>query len=226
MLLVVGDDLRRRRFSIATFVIGLICVSASAVAIASPNVFAFIVRTFAFVPLEFSLHPAASAYRLVTAEFVHLGSLHLLGNLVFLFAFGRSIENLVGPTKYAAALVGLGALSFLGSWLLDPVSARPIVGISGGLSFLVGAYTVIFPRARLRIIPFLRVPYFRAWLFAVLWTALQLWGVAFVGENVSAVAYATHLAGLVLGMVAGVVWKEFSLDTDRLISELVDEAKP
>jgi membrane associated rhomboid family serine protease len=176
------------------------------------------------VPIDFSIHPASSLYTLFTAEFLHSGLVHLVGNLVFLLAFGRSIENLVGSALFAAAFVGLGALSFLGSWLTGPASPIPIIGASGALSFLMGAYTVVFPRAKLRILPFLRFPNLRAWLFATAWVALQLWDAFAIGENAGGVAYATHLAGFVIGLVAGVGWKEFALDTDRLIAELTENA--
>jgi membrane associated rhomboid family serine protease len=182
-----------------------------------------IVRMSAFVPIDFSRHPVLSVYTLLSAEFVHSGLAHLAGNLIFLFAFGRSIENLIGPAAFAAAFVGLGAFSFLGSWLIAPASPIPIIGASGALSFLMGAYTVVFPKAKLRIIPFLRVPYLRAWQFATGWIVLQIWDAVAVGEQAGGVAYATHLGGFVIGLVAGVAWKEFALDTDRLIAELNDE---
>jgi membrane associated rhomboid family serine protease len=88
----------------------------------------------------------------------------------------------------------------------------------------MGAYTILFPRAKMRIIPFLRRPYLRAWLFALVWLLLQLWDLISVGENTSGVAYATHLGGFAIGLIAGLTWKEFALDTDRLIAELSDES--
>jgi membrane associated rhomboid family serine protease len=223
MVMVFGDNLHRKRIAFVTYIFACLCVVAALVSIA-PGASRQMVRVFAFVPIDFSLHPVVSLYTLFTAEFLHAGLLHLIGNLIFLIAFGRSIENLVGPTTFAAAFVGLGALSFLGSWLIGPTSNVPIIGASGALSFLMGAYTIVFPKARLRIIPFLRVPNLPAWLFAAAWVALQLWGAVTVGEMAGGVAYATHLAGFVIGLVAGVCWKEFALDTDRLIAELKDEA--
>jgi membrane associated rhomboid family serine protease len=224
MVLVFGDDLHRKRVSVATYVIAAACVAVTVAGIIRPETTIEIDRLFAFVPIKFSLHPAASLYTLVTAEFVHSGMVHLIGNLVFLIAFGRSIENLVGSKIFLAAFIGLGALSFLGSWLLNPTSPIPIIGASGALSFLIGAYTVIFPRAKLRIIPFLRIPYVRAWLFSAVWITFQIWEGVFVGEQLGGVAYATHFGGFVIGLVAGITWKEFALDTDRLIAELTDEA--
>jgi membrane associated rhomboid family serine protease len=222
MVVVFGDNLRRKRVAVATYIIAAACAFV-AFAATEPGMGAEIIGAFAFVPVDFSRHPVVSFYTLFTAEFVHSGLAHLVGNLIFLVAFGRSIENLVGPLKFAAAFVGLGALSFLGSWLIGPASHVPIVGASGALSFLMGAYTIVFPNAKLRIIPFLRVPYLRAWQFSTAWVALQVWDALAVGEPTSGIAYATHLAGFVIGLVAGMTWKEFALDTDRLIAELTDE---
>lgn len=222
MIVVFGDNLRRKRVAVATYIIAAVCTAVIFANIV-PEAGAEIVHAFAFVPIDFSRHPVLSLYTLFTAEFVHSGLVHLVGNLVFLIAFGRSIENLVGPVIFTAAFVGLGALSFLGSWLIGPASHVPVIGASGALSFLMGAYTIVFPKAKLRIMPFLRVPYLRAWLFAAVWVVLQIWDAVAIGELASGIAYATHLVGFVIGLVAGAAWKEFALDTDRLIAELTDE---
>ena len=222
MVLVFGDNLRRKRTAFVTYTLGCLCVAGTFIA-AELSAGGHL-QTPAFVPINFSLHPVLSLYTLITAEFLHASVGHLVGNLVFLIAFGRSIENLVGPAAFAGAFAGLGALSFLGSWLIDPASHVPIVGASGALSFLMGAYTVVFPKARLRIIPFLRVPNLPAWLFAAAWVSLQIMDAVTTGETASGIAYATHLAGFVIGLVSGMCWKEFALDTDRLIAELTDKA--
>lgn len=220
MVMVFGDNLRRKRAAIATYAIAAICVAATLAGAAAPE---STVESFGFVPLDFSLQPAASAYRLITAEFIHAGPGHLIGNLLFLLAFGRSIENLLGPVVFIAAFVGLGAFSFLGSWLLAPASQTAIIGISGALSFLVGAYAIVFPRAKLRLFPFFRRPYLRAWFFTATWVALQLFDILTIGERTGGVAYATHLGGVVIGLIAGACWREFALDTDRLVAELTKE---
>ncbi len=89
------------------------------------SVMEVLVGTLGFVPLQFSLHPAANLHRLITAEFLHLDAFHLLGNLIFLVSFGRAVEGALGRLSFAAAFIGLGALSFLGSWLADPASPSP-----------------------------------------------------------------------------------------------------
>jgi membrane associated rhomboid family serine protease len=217
MVMAFGDDLHKEKYSVATYSIALLC-----------SIMTLLVPDFSklgFIPVNFSLHPAISLYTLVTAQFLHVGSLHLLGNLFFLVAFGRSLETLIGPLRFAFALIGLGAFSFLGSWILSPASTVPIVGISGSLSLLLGAYTVIFPRAKIRILPFLRVLWLRAWVFSCLWLGMQLRDMFLLGEDQSQIAYATHIAGFIIGLVAGAVWREMALDTDRLIAKVYSKDK-
>ena len=93
MVLVFGDNLHRKRTSVATYGIAAACVAVTVAEISLPEATIAIDRLFAFVPIEFSLHPAVSLYTLVTAEFLHSGILHLVGNLVFLIAFGRWIRT-------------------------------------------------------------------------------------------------------------------------------------
>jgi membrane associated rhomboid family serine protease len=213
--LVFGDNLRRQKIPFATYGIATVCVLVAA----------FPTRDIAlgFVPLTFSLNPAASLYTLLTAQFVHLNLLHLGGNLLFFMALGRSLENVLGSIVFAAALLGLGPLAFLGSWLITPNSPVPIVGFSGSLSLLLGAYTVVFPRARLWIIPFVRFVSMRAWVFASIWLALQVFDAVSAGEAGTGVALFTHIAGFIIGLVAGAAWKELALDTDRIIAQVTGE---
>ena len=224
MVLVFGDNLHRKRVSAATYGIAAACVAVTVAKIALPEATIAINQLFAFVPIEFSLHPAASLYTLVTAEFLHSGILHLVGNLIFLVAFGRSIENLIGPKIFLAGFVGLGALSFLGSWLLNPASPIPIIGASRRTLVFDGIIHGHFPASQ--------TPN-HSLLARSLRSSLALFrsmdcvpdiGRNFRGETAGGVAYATHFGGFIIGLVAGITWKEFALDTDRLIAELTDEA--
>jgi membrane associated rhomboid family serine protease len=181
------------------------------------------IDTFAFVPVLFSIHPALNAYRLLTAEFMHANLIHLAGNLLFLLALGRAVENVVGSMAFASSFLGLGALGFLGSWLIDPSSQVPIIGNSGAVSFLIGGYALLFPRAKIRLMPLISWPYLRAWFFAAAWLSFQVFDAAKIGEAQSGVAYWTHFGGFFIGLVAAACWREFAADTDRLISEISKE---
>ena len=215
MVMVFGDNLQKQNTSFATYSIAGICV---AVLVIAPYA-----SVLGFIPLRFSLHPALYFYTLVTAQFLHVGIVHLAGNLIFLLAFGRSLESVLGLIKFASTVIGLGAFAFLGSWLLSPTSPVPIIGLSGSLSVLLGAYSMVFPRAKLRIVPFLRFPWLRAWAFSCLWLGLQLRDMFANGESAPGIAYPTHIAGFVIGLVAGTAWKELAHDTDRLIGKVYKE---
>jgi membrane associated rhomboid family serine protease len=215
-----GDDLHRRGWPLATWLICCLAIASLVATMLLPELRWPINMTFGFIPVEFSVHPALNSYRFFTAEFVHQNLTHLLGNLLFLLAFGRAVEGLVGSIVFAAVFVSLGALSFLGSWLISPASTIPIIGNSGAVSFLLGGYVLIFPKAKIRLLPFLRWPYLRAWSFAAAWLTLQIFDVISVGEAGSGVAYWTHFAGFAIGLVAAACWREFALDTERIISEI------
>jgi membrane associated rhomboid family serine protease len=112
MVLAFGDDLKRTKWPIATWSISFLACVCFGLSALSPDVSRSIVSAFAFIPLQFSIHPVVNAYRLVTAEFLHQNLLHLLGNLLFLVALGRSVESTVGPTIFASAFMGWVRLVF------------------------------------------------------------------------------------------------------------------
>lgn len=219
-MLAFGDNLSHRGWPIATWVITLITSVVYVASASSAVLMEQLIAAFGFVPLHFSINPASNLYTLVTAEFLHLDAIHLLGNLIFLLSFGRAVEGAIGSLRFAAAFVSLGALGFLGSWLASPDFAGPIIGNSGAVSFLLGGYMLLFPRAHIRLLPIFAWPYFPAWLFASLWVGGQVVGALTIGEAVSGVAYYTHIAGLLLGGVAAACWREFGTDTQRRIADI------
>ncbi len=144
------------------------------------------------------------AARLVTAIFFHADWLHITGNLLFLIVFGVSAERALGATRFLVLFVIGGALANLvGAYTLAGTSA-PIIGSSGAVSAIVGAYLALFPRARLGLVlplgvflEFVRIP---APLLIGFWAMLQLL-FTFVGPAFGAVAWWTHIAGFVIGIV-------------------------
>jgi membrane associated rhomboid family serine protease len=146
---------------------------------------------------------------LITALFIHANLLHLVGNGVFLLIFGVPAERRVGAWRLLVLFLLGGALAnFVASLLVG--TGRVIVGASGGISALVGAYLVLFPRARLGIVvplglwlEFVRAP---AALLIGLWAALQLL-VPFVGPAFGAVAWWAHLTGFALGVAMALLFE-------------------
>ncbi len=145
---------------------------------------------------------------LATAVFIHVDWLHLIGNLLFLAIFGIPAERALGPLRFLLLYVLGGALANLSAVLLLDFPRSVVIGASGAVSTLIGAYLALFPRARLGfVVPlglfleFVRTP---ASLMIGLWAALQLI-FTFVGPGFGAVAWSAHLAGFVLGVVFGLV---------------------
>jgi membrane associated rhomboid family serine protease len=182
--------------------------------------------SLAFSPVRFSIHPVASAYTLVSAAYLHGGFFHWLGNTMFFLSFGRTIERLLGWWRFLIAFSLIGAFSFLGSWLLASNSSALIMGSSGAVAFLMGSYLVLFPHARLRLLilvpPFFKRLWIAAFVFIFLWAGLQALSLVFSGETQDGVAYGTHALGLILGVIAGLAWKEMAFDTDRKLSQITN----
>jgi membrane associated rhomboid family serine protease len=148
--------------------------------------------------------------RLVTAVFIHADWLHLTGNLLFLIVFGVAAERTLGMRRFLALFVLGGALANLFGALTLVGTRAPIIGSSGAVSAVVGTYLALFPRARLGLVlplgmflEFVRVP---ASLLIGFWILLQLL-FTYVGPAFGAVAWWTHIAGFVIGILFALVSK-------------------
>ena len=146
--------------------------------------------------------------RLVTALFMHVSWLHLLGNMLFLVIFGLGGERVLGSPRFLALFLTGGIVANLvGALSLAHVQA-PIIGCSGAVSAVVGAYLVLFPRARLGVVlplglymEFVRVP---AALLIALWMLLQLI-FTYAGPDFGAVVWWSHIAGFMYGIVFAIL---------------------
>lgn len=145
---------------------------------------------------------------LFSALFLHAGPWHLGGNLLFLLIFGLPAERNLGAWRFLLLFLCGGALANLVAALLMGEPGRVIVGASGAVSAVIGAYLVLFPRARLGIVlplglwlEFVRAP---AALLIGLWATMQLI-FTFVGPSFGAVAWWAHLGGFVFGALAALL---------------------
>jgi membrane associated rhomboid family serine protease len=151
-------------------------------------------------PPDYTKSPALSV---LTAMFVHSSWSHLLGNMLFLAVFGNNVEDRMGRGWYVLFYFACGYAAGYGFALLAPSSAGPLVGASGAIAGVLGAYLVLWPRARVwGLIPFLffiplRVP---AWLMLGMWFVLQaLYATGYGTSAASDVAYPAHIVGFVVG---------------------------
>ncbi|MFC0679457.1 rhomboid family intramembrane serine protease [Lysobacter korlensis] len=140
--------------------------------------------------------------RLVSALFLHADWSHLLGNLLFLLIFGLPAERAMGPWRLLGLFLLGGAAANLAAVIAIGSPDRLIIGASGAVSAMIGAYLALFPAARLGVVlplglylQFVRAP---AALLIGLWAALQLI-YTFIGPAFGAVAWSAHLAGFAFG---------------------------
>ncbi len=143
---------------------------------------------------------------LFTNMFLHGGWLHLIGNMWYLWIFGDNIEAALGRLRYLAFYLICGVLASLSHVLSDPSSVIPSIGASGAISGVLGAYLLLYPRARVLIlIPlgfFTRLMYIPAAIALGFWFVLQLLsGSMTVGKNAGGVAFWAHIGGFVAGLL-------------------------
>jgi membrane associated rhomboid family serine protease len=158
--------------------------------------------------------PKIPALSVLTAMFVHGGWLHLAGNMVFLFVFGAMVERRIGPLAFLLLYVALGYLATYGYALFEsgsPGATQTLVGASGAIAGVLGAYLCLYPKARVTsLIPLLLfLPLrFPAWLVLGFWFVAQWLSVRATDPAVPGVAYAAHLIGFAGGFLfAWLLWR-------------------
>lgn len=139
---------------------------------------------------------------LITSMFLHGGWMHLLGNMLYLWIFGNNIEDVMGHAKFVIFYVLSGILAALSHAITDPSSPIPMVGASGAISAVLGAYLLLFPRAHVLVllpgIGMTRVP---AGIVLGMWFITQLIsGGMSVGATGGGIAFFAHIGGFIAGM--------------------------
>ncbi len=150
------------------------------------------------------------ALTLFTSQFLHGGWLHLLGNMLYLWIFGNNVEDRLGRLRFLVFYLGGGVAAGLAQVAIDPGSEIPLVGASGAIAATLGAYLVLFPRARITTLVFLGFFYQLIDVPAIIvlgfWFVLQLLdGLASLGTTSTGggVAFFAHIGGFVVGGAAG-----------------------
>jgi len=151
--------------------------------------------------------PGRQVENVITSMFLHGSWMHLLGNMWFLWLFGNNIEDSMTRTRFLAfyLLSGLGAA--LAQVMADPASNVPMVGASGAISGVMGAYLVLFPRVRVfTLVPlgvFITSIALPAWMMLIYWVVLQFFGgvTSIVAHQTGGVAFWAHLGGFLAGVV-------------------------
>ena len=144
---------------------------------------------------------------LVTSMFMHGGWLHLIGNMVFLWVFGNNIEDVMGHGRFVVFYLVCGVAAAGTQMLITPNSVVPMVGASGAISGVLGAYLLLYPRVRVHTLLFLgfyvTTVALPAYLMLGYWAILQLFGglVALSGVDRGGTAFFAHIGGFVAGLI-------------------------
>lgn len=163
---------------------------------------------YGIVPAEFtgqaagpSFNPVAEPLTLFTYMFLHAGWIHLGTNMLFLWVFADNIEDAFGHVAFLIFYLLTGVAGGLAHVLMTPLSQAPLIGASGAVSGVIGAYILLYPRARIWILLFMRLP-LRIGAVWVLggWFALQIVSMFLASESEVEVSWWSHIGGFLAGL--------------------------
>lgn len=161
--------------------------------------------TWAVVPADITQNPNLQEYlTLFTAMFMHGGFAHIGGNMLYLWIFGDNVEDTLGHFGYLGFYLICGLVATFAQIIFDPLSPIPNLGASGAIAGVLGAYLLLFPRARVDALVFRFVTTVPAFIVLGFWFVIQLfYGVASIGQTSTGggVAYWAHAGGFAAGAI-------------------------
>ena len=159
-----------------------------------------LIPTFAFVPYEFKL------FTIFTSMFMHGGLMHIIGNMWFLYIFGDNVESILGHVRFLLFYLFCGIGAAVAQFLIQPDSTTPMVGASGAIAGVLGAYMIKFPKARVHVLAvifiFITTIVVPAQLVLGLWFLMQLsGGLGSLGfDTTGGIAWFAHIGGFIVGI--------------------------
>jgi len=204
-MIPLGDDIPTRNFPIITLLaiginVAVFFFTFISASVPPDTVF----NEYGLVPYSLVHAPVTFYPNIYSSMFLHAGFLHLAGNMLYLWIFGNNIEDILGKFRFILFYLVCGTIAALGHVATDFNSVIPMVGASGAVSGILGAYLVLFPFARIKTLVFLfifvtiiRVP---ALVLLGLWVLIQV-GNAMAQSGGAGVAWFAHIGGFLAGML-------------------------
>jgi membrane associated rhomboid family serine protease len=155
--------------------------------------------------------PISVYLTLIVSMFMHASFAHIAGNMLYLFVFGDNVEDRIGRLRFLLFYLSCGVVAslaqvFVTTWT-GQNPAVPSLGASGAISGVLGAYLLLFPRRRVRLLAFPLVIPVPAWIAVGIWFLLQIFGLRYIGGGTGGgVAYAAHVGGFVAGLATIRLW--------------------
>ncbi len=211
MFIPLGDNNRLRRLPVVTVLIATVNIAIYVWqlrfgledSVLQLGVIPFEISQLRELP-PFDLIPIP--FTLFSAIFLHGSVMHLAGNLLFLLIFGNDIEDAIGRGRFIVFYLLAGLFASIAHVLIDPLSVTPLVGASGAISGILGAYLLHRPGARIHGLTFFFF-FFRtslpAWLFLLLWFLIQL----ALSHEKTHIAWAAHLGGFAAGILLLILFR-------------------
>ena len=170
-----------------------------------------LVYMYGFVPAEFN------PLTIFTSMFMHGGFAHIIGNMWFLYIFGDNVESILGHVKYFMFYLACGIGAALAQFFVEPASQIPMIGASGAVAGVLGAYMIRFPKARVHvlavIIIFITTFVVPAQIVLGLWFLMQLsGGLGSLGvDTTGGVAWFAHIGGFIIGITSLKYFQNFQI---------------
>ena len=210
-MIPLEDESRRlKSFPIVTVLIIVACVIVFVMELVGGNAF---VMQWSVIPADIS--SGHHYITIITSTFLHGSWFHIIGNMVFLWAFGPEIEDAMGSWRYLVFYLIGGILANVAQIAAIPTSTIPNLGASGAIAAVMGAFLVTYPRDQILTVIifgfFVRVTQISAGLLIGIWFVLQLFSVGTVAQsNTGGIAYLAHVGGFVFGAVFGRLFEDRS----------------
>ena len=176
-----------------------------------PGIGRSLVYMYGFVPAEFN------PLTIFTSMFMHGGFAHIIGNMWFLYIFGDNVESILGHVKYFMFYLACGIGAALAQFFVEPASQVPMIGASGAVAGVLGAYMIRFPKARVHvlavIIIFITTFVVPAQIVLGLWFLMQLsGGLGSLGvDTTGGVAWFAHIGGFIIGVTSLKYFQKFQI---------------
>ncbi|MGH7549399.1 MAG: rhomboid family intramembrane serine protease [Gemmatimonadota bacterium] len=219
MVMPLGDDDSGMRITpIVTFALIGINVLVFLIQLMHGDIESFFMK-WSVVPVEYGqqtdlppTHPGPFWTTLFSSMFMHGGFMHIGGNMLFLWIFGDNVEEAMGHVKYLVFYLICGVAAALAQIFMDIDSQIPSLGASGAISGVLGAYLILFPKQRVRVLVFRAITHMPAIIVIGMWIVLQFingLGQMSRTEQTGGVAYAAHIGGFVAGLLLVWVFRDY-----------------
>lgn len=198
------------KFPFATLALILVNAFIFYLELTSPNPDNFITR-YALIPIQVNIFHLGTLFPFVSSQFLHAGFIHIISNMLFLWVFGRNIESVFGFLSFITFYLISGIIAGLTQYFFTPADTIPMLGASGAVAGILGAYLALFPNNKIKTLLFIFIYItiidIPAYVLLLYWFVTQLFnGVAAVSLNQMAggIAFLPHIGGFLFGFLAAV----------------------